>query len=477
MRDRPNHVHLNGTDGPRLADVHGAIVGVAMAAMLFAAPAAAAERVVQLDPVNDLIGQQIYAVQTYVPAAGGAPILDIGLYDTGASVISFSAFSNPYFPQPHLNPGGAGGQGVGGSVVGDVSQPGSILVGGILDFTFDFNLETFEFAFDTLTDPARAVPGIHVFVGREDGSPSLPSLAGTPIHKPSAAFPAGSAAHVTMQGFDFGTAFGLMAPLFMPQLDLVPTGSSLTGREGGTPPVRLQLGRFGTDNYGAEGLSITSVSNPTLAGVTLWAGAEEETVPTTVASALLFDTGAQVSLISSGLAADLGLDLGRPETTLQVRGAAGATITLPGFTLGGIDLAAAIDGSDFDDTLAFRDVPVFVYDLGIPGLDGILGMNLFNGADEMLIDLITDEMSVTFLENVAGESGSPANALAGLLGNQFSGFAGHIAPAVGLGPIEPVPEPATTLAGLATAAAWAAARGLARRRRLSPFPPRDRSAE
>jgi len=464
MRDRTNSLQLDGRDGARVAEVRGAMIGFALAAVLAAATARAAERVVQLDPNNDLIGQQIYAVQTYTPAAGGSPILDIGLYDTGASVISFSFFSNPYFPQPHLNPGGAGGQGVGGSVIGDVSQPGSILAGGILDFTFDFNLETFDFSFGTLTDPARAVPGIQVFVGTEDGSPSLPSLAGTPIHKPSAAFPAGSAAHVTMQGFDFGTSFGLELAFFMPQLDLVPTGSSLAAREGGTSPVRLPLGRFGTDNYAAEGLSITSVSNPTLTGVTLRGISEDETAPTAVAPALLFDTGAQVSLISSTLAAVLGLDLGLPETTLQVRGAAGTTITLPGFTLGGIDLTAAIDGSEFDDTLAFRDVPVFVYDLGIPGLDGILGMNLFNGADQLLIDLIADELSVTFLENPAVASGDPAATLAALLGNQFTGFAGHIAPAVGLGPIEPVPEPAT-LAGLATAAALAFVRRFVRRRR------------
>ena len=95
--------------------------------------------------------------------------------------------------------------------------------------------------------------GIQVFVGPETGSPSLPSLAGTPIHKPSPAFPDGSAAHVTMQGFDFGSAFGLMAPLFMPQLDLVPAGSTLVAREGSTPPIRLPLGRFGPDNFGTEG--------------------------------------------------------------------------------------------------------------------------------------------------------------------------------------------------------------------------------
>lgn len=439
------------------------IINTVLAGTFIAATGVAAERIVQLDPARDVVGQQIYAVQTYTPTTGGPPILDVGLYDTGASVISFSFYSNPYFPQPHLNPGGAGGQGVGGSVVGDVSQPGAILAGGLLDFTFELDLNSFEFSFGILTDPARSVPGIQAFVGTETGSPSLPSLVGTPIHKPSSAFPNGSAALITMQGLDFGTSFGLMSPFFIPQFDLVPAGSALTGREGSTAPVRVPLGRFGPDNYGAEGTSITSVSNPTLANVTLRGFLDDEASATTVATALLFDTGAQVSLISSALAADLGLDLDAPETTLQVRGAAGATITLPGFTIGGIELAAAIDGDGFGDMLAFRDVPVFVYDLGIPGLDGILGMNLFNGADELMIDLVNDELAVTFFEDPALQPGNPGSLIGLLLGDQFTGFAGHVAPAFGLGPIQPVPEP-TTLVGLGAAAVVAAGRALSRRR-------------
>jgi hypothetical protein len=439
------------------------LVPLVITGTFIATVAAAAERVVQLDPFRDVIGQQVYAVQTYTPTTGGPSILDIGLYDTGASVISFSFFSNPYFPQPHLNPGGAGGQGVGGSVIGDVSQPGTILAGGLADFTFEFDTNSFDYTFGTLTDPVRAVPGIQAFVGTEAGSPSLPSLTGTPIHKPSQAFPGGSAALVTMQGLDFGTSFGLMAPLFIPQFDLVPAGSSLSVQAGSTAPVRVPLGRFGTDNYGAEGTSITSVSNPTLTNVTLRGSAVDETFATTVAPALLFDTGAQVSLISSAIAADLGLDLDAPETTLQVRGAAGTTITLPGFTIGGIDLAAAVADGDFTDVLAFRDVPVFVYDLGIPGLDGILGMNLFNGADELLIDLVNDRLAVTFFEDPELQPGNAGSLVGLLLGDQFTGFAGHVAPAFGLGPIQPVPEP-TTLAALAAAAVVAAVRTLSRRR-------------
>jgi len=59
---------------------------------------------------------------------------------------------------------------------------------------------------------------------------------------------------------------------------------------------------------------------------------------------MLFDTGAQVSLISTALAAGLGLDLGKPDTTISVKGAAGEPIAIPGFTLGELVLGAAIDG-------------------------------------------------------------------------------------------------------------------------------------
>ena len=73
---------------------------------------------------------------------------------------------------------------------------------------------------------------------------------------------------------------------------------------------------------------------------------------------MLFDTGAQVSLISTALAAGLGLDLGKPDTTISVKGAAGEPIAIPGFTLGELVLGAAIDGPAADDTLRFVDVPV-----------------------------------------------------------------------------------------------------------------------
>ncbi len=439
--------------------------------MLGLAPWAAAIEITRtLDPSIDTVGQQILTVQTYT--SGTTTVLDLGIYDTGAAVVSFAAYANEYFPQPHRNPGGAGGQGINGRVVGDVSQPGTMLVGGFQDFTIDVDINTFIFDVSVTTPPTRAVPGIQAFVGSLDGSPNLPTLAGTPVHKPSAAFPGGSAARVSFSGIDFASSLGLTGQLFIPTFDLVAPGQTLAKKEGSTQPAVIPLVPLGLDNYGSEGTNITVVPNPTVPNVGLGMPGVEGGSTLVTASSMLFDTGAQVSLISTALAFGLGLDLGNPDTTISVKGAAGDPIAIPGFTLGEIVLPAAIDGPAADDTLRFLDVPVYVYDIGVPGLDGILGMNLFNQADEMLIDLINGQFAVSFYEALPEGSGADGlasvNAAFEAMGISFPVFAGSVAPALGLGPVVPVPEPGTLVA-LAGALAVLASR-LPRGRRFRQLP-------
>lgn len=427
--------------------------------------AAAIQIDVTLDPALDLVGQQVIAVQAYTPAAGGETIIDLGLYDTGASVVSYSAASNAFFPQPHLNPGGAGGDGVNGSVVGDVSQPGSILVGGLQDFDVLVNDITFEITGGITTPANRAVAAIQAFVASESGSPNLPTLAGTPVHGPSAAFPGGSAARITMTGIDIGASLGLGVSLTFPQLDLVAPGTMLAPRPGSTAPIRIPLSPFGIGNRGSEGLDITVAPNPTFTNVTLGYTTTTGSATSVSAGRMLFDTGAQVSLISGSLAAALGIDLAAPDARIQVQGASGVPVELLGFTLDAIELAAMIDDSAVDDLLRFTAVPVFVFDLGISGLDGILGMNLYNQADEMIVDLINQELSVCFYESMTADSaGAPAD-LAVLFGNS-SAFAGQIVPAFGLGVAMVVPEPAA-FGGLACCAMAGAAWRLSRRRAVT----------
>ena len=68
-------------------------------------------------------------------------------------------------------PGGAIAGGIGGIIIGDVSQPGTIIADGLhaMTLTFDeFGLPIFG---DHLRRDTAATPGIQAFVGTEAGSP------------------------------------------------------------------------------------------------------------------------------------------------------------------------------------------------------------------------------------------------------------------------------------------------------------------
>src|ERR1700736_4614291 len=92
------------------------------------APALPPTLTIPLDPNTDRYGDQIVTVQAYVDGSREA----FGIFDTGASAITFSAKDQANFiaqgnPIPIKVPGGAHGQGLNGRITGDVSQPGTIL--------------------------------------------------------------------------------------------------------------------------------------------------------------------------------------------------------------------------------------------------------------------------------------------------------------------------------------------------------------
>src|SRR5262249_45602945 len=93
----------------------------------------------------------------------------------------------------------------------------------------------------------------------------------------------------------------------------------------------------------------------------------------------LFDTGAQVTVISTREAHALGLDLQPAQFTTLLEGGGGSQ-PIAGSVVDERDLPTSDGG-----LLEFGNVPVFVADLG-QGVDGILGMNLLNSATAMLFD-------------------------------------------------------------------------------------------
>ena len=88
----------------------------------------------------------------------------------------------------------------------------------------------------------------------------------------------------------------------------------------------------------------------------------------------IFDTGAQVSVISSSIASSLGLST--PEFWVEIVGVNGQSVMKPGYYVDSLEIPA------IDEWLSFSDIPVVMLDVtSAEGLtaDGIIGMNLFVG--------------------------------------------------------------------------------------------------
>jgi len=101
---------------------------------------------------------------------------------------------------------------------------------------------------------------------------------------------------------------------------------------------------------------------------------------------LLFDTGADLTVVSEIMAARLGFDpvLDKPDFVLEVEGSGGVSSGVPGFYIDELNIDTV--GGSF----TMHNVPVAVLDVTNPNqpgnvIDGILGMHLFTGRD-LVID-------------------------------------------------------------------------------------------
>ncbi|MGD0078387.1 MAG: retropepsin-like aspartic protease, partial [Sedimentisphaerales bacterium] len=88
----------------------------------------------------------------------------------------------------------------------------------------------------------------------------------------------------------------------------------------------------------------------------------------------MLDTGAQISVVGSRIAARLALNPAHPDFEVEIQGVTGETIIAPGFYIDSIDIPA------LGDWLSFTNIPVILLDIPSPEggtVDGIIGMNLF----------------------------------------------------------------------------------------------------
>ena len=88
----------------------------------------------------------------------------------------------------------------------------------------------------------------------------------------------------------------------------------------------------------------------------------------------MFDTGAQVTVVGSRVAARLGLNPADPDFEVEIQGITGDTIIAPGFYIDSLEIPA------LGEWLSFTNIPVILLDVPSPEggtVDGIIGMNLF----------------------------------------------------------------------------------------------------
>ncbi|GEM_PF-938705 len=395
---------------------------------------------VPLDPTLDEFGDQFETVQVYRNQDGLGDRVTFGIFDTGASPVTFGWADQLFFDLtgqaiPVLPGVTVTAEGVGGSLTGLVSEPGTILADGL----HALNLEALLNGQDSIDmSAAAAVDNVQAMIGTETGSPDLPAIVGTPILNGGlgGALAGGVAALIDQQGYqiDFGALFpdvpeyqGLILP--MPDLSFVAPGTLLTQGAETTEPVRVPVHFIGIDNHLDPGTTITESYNPVVHDV--------QAVNTVNNVALevhnrtfLFDTGAQLSIVSTAVAQQLGLDLNNPETTIDIQGAGGSE-TVPGYTIDRLILPRD-DNNDgvIDGTLEFTNVPVFVLDVD-PSLDGILGMNLFNPAAKILYDPVDPDgagpagPSLRFTFSTAPRGGGDGSVI-GILNTLFPMFAGSL---------------------------------------------------
>jgi len=95
----------------------------------------------------------------------------------------------------------------------------------------------------------------------------------------------------------------------------------------------------------------------------------------------MVDTGAQITVISSGVGSRLGLDPENEDFEVEIQDVTGEITIHPGFYIDSLEIPA------LGDWLGFTNVPVVLLDVGSPEggtLDGIIGMNLFTNFNLVL---------------------------------------------------------------------------------------------
>jgi hypothetical protein len=313
----------------------------------------------------------------------------IGLFDTGASahVMGYADGVRAGVYPGLLTPSETIISGVTGSVVATVTQPLALFIDGL----GAIDPETLLLDSSSMMGESN----VAIMVGRNPGPlPDLPTAIGTPM----------SVYYTTVIRSDRMLTVERNGETFTaPDIRLYETGDPQAPRFSNTIPLELRPlggisvqymptldmglgglggldlgdifggGGFGMDFPPASPSIIIGNSSQSLFfvhSVDLYEG-ERSAMDK---NRFMLDTGAQVTVVGSRIAARLQLDPSDPEFEVEIQGVTGDVIMAPGYYIDAIDIPAL--GQWFQA----RQVPVVLLDISSPEggtLDGIIGMNLF----------------------------------------------------------------------------------------------------
>jgi len=117
----------------------------------------------------------------------------------------------------------------------------------------------------------------------------------------------------------------------------------------------------------------------------------------------MFDTGAQVTVIGSRVAARLALNPDSNDFTVVIKGVTGDSVIAPGFYIDSLEIPA------LGEWLSFTNVPVVLFDVSSPEggtVDGIIGMNLFVDLNFLLRGgglFLQDDPTIEYIPIIIGD--------------------------------------------------------------------------
>jgi len=302
---------------------------------------------------------------------GPDPNYAVGIFDTGASahVINHAAATQAGLSGSYLTSNMIEVSGVADSVWAWVSQPIGIFVDGV------GAIEPNGLLYDTSGMVGEW--NVAVAVGDAVESPNLPTVIGSPL-------PVYFAAHfrndqqitVTHNSEDFNSPDIFFYELSDPCCPSYPNVIPLEMRPLGGVSVQYIFDPF--DPWlspASPSIIVGNLSQSVFFVHRVFLYEEASSAPYPLSyQRFMFDTGAQVTVVGSRVAADMGLDPADPNFEVEIQGVTGGTITVPGFYIDSLEIPA------IGEWLGFTDIPVILLDVFSPEggtLDGIIGMNLF----------------------------------------------------------------------------------------------------